>query len=118
MGDAGIASSCGVGIGGGPELATPVHEGVRLRSAAPVGFAGAPPLCSVPRWAGMQKNPRPGLLQEEPRVRRALSMGVDGWTNGCMGTWEGKGGGWKMETNTERMDKPCRELVRAHRLQA
>ncbi|XP_021493442.2 AP-4 complex accessory subunit RUSC1 isoform X3 [Meriones unguiculatus] len=33
--------------------------------AATVGFAGAPPLCSVPRWAGTQTSPRPERFQED-----------------------------------------------------
>lgn len=76
--------------------------------AATVGFAGAPPLCPVTRWAGMQTSPRPvdsgRIAGEEGSVYGC------GWMDGWMEVreWgaiklneEGMGVGWKMETNSE-----------------
>lgn len=82
MGDAGAPSGPVWELGAGLGYATPMREGVRLRSHSGLCRHPSPLLCS--RLGGDADKPEDRSIPGGPRVRRARSMGVDGW----MGTWE------------------------------
>lgn len=102
MGDAGIASSCGVGIGGGPELG---HARARRGAAAQRSPSGlcrrpSPLLCSS--LGGDAEEPKAGSIAGGTSGEEGSVYGcgwMDKWMHGDMG-----GEGWWLEDGDEHSE--------------